>query len=289
MKKPAGLILAALFFGLPASAQTQREVWNGPTDPFRIADDLYYVGTAGLASYLFVSPDGHILLDGALEESVPEIEANIRELGFELRDIRYLLNSHAHLDHSGGLARLKADTGARLLAHEGDRSALEGGFYLGSESVKALGAPPVSVDLAFEDGQVVELGGWELVAHHTPGHSRGCTSWGFDAGDGGQSFSALVFCSASVAANRITAPVQYADIVADYRKTFAKAETMKIDMFLAPHPEFFGMAAKRARMAADSTKNAFADPAEFPVFIARQKADFEKQLAERMAAAKPAN
>jgi metallo-beta-lactamase class B len=114
-------------------AQSQRETWNVPTAPFRIIDNIYYVGTQGLASYLIVTPQGHFLLDGALEESVPQIERNIAALGFKLGDVKYLLNSHAHLDHSGGLARLKKASGAQMIASEGDKSALEGGFYLGWE------------------------------------------------------------------------------------------------------------------------------------------------------------
>lgn len=271
-----------------APALTMEQRWRTPTDPFRIADNVYYVGTLGLGAFLFTSDEGHVLLDGALPQSAPEILSNIRELGFNPKDVRYLLNSHAHFDHSGGLAELKRETGARLVAHEGDVSALEGGFYLGSERLASFQAPPVKVDLVIEDGYVLELGPIRLVAHHTPGHSRGCTSWGATVRDGDESHEALVFCSATVAANRITPPLQYPGIVEDYRRTFAVARTLKVDLPLAPHPEFFSLLEKNDKAKAGAA-HAFVDREAFGKLIAQLEADFEKALAERTAAAKAAN
>jgi metallo-beta-lactamase class B len=276
----------ALLGAAPASGQRN---WNVAAEPFRIIGDVYYVGTEGLAAYLFTSPQGHILLDGATPEGGPMIEANIQTLGFKLADIKYLLNSHAHYDHSGGLAQLKKDTGAKFAAMEGDVSALEGGFYLGSESNKAFNAPPVKVDQVLHDGDAITLGSLKLKANLTPGHSRGCTSWGMTVKDGGKDYELLVFCSATVAANRITPPLQYEGIIADYRKTFAKAKAMKVDIPLAPHPEFFGELQKAAKAKADpKAPNPFISPAEFAPFIAKAEADFEKTLKGRTeAAAKP--
>ncbi|MEZ5937754.1 MAG: subclass B3 metallo-beta-lactamase [Hyphomonadaceae bacterium] len=274
---------AALGVTLSGTASAQSN-WNTPTEPFHIVDNVYYVGTEGLAAYLFTTPDGHILLDGALPQSVPQIEVNILKLGFHLSDVKILLNSHAHFDHSGGLAELKAHTGAEMAAMDGDVSALEGGFYLGSEAVKAMNAPPVKVDRILHDGDKVSLGGFTLTAHLTPGHSRGCTSWGFDAKDHGETYKALVFCSATVAANRITPPLQYDGIVEDYRSTFAKAKTMQVDIPLAPHPEFFGEMQKRAQAeAAPDGPNPFIDPDGFAKLIAKMETDFETTLAKRSA------
>ena len=263
---------------------TQRETWNLPSEPFKIIDNVYYVGTAGLSSFLFVTPDGDILLDAALPESAPQIEANIIKLGFKLSDVKILLNSHAHFDHSGGLAQLKKDTGAKLIASEGDRSALEGGFYLGNESVKAMSGPPVKVDEAIKDGYELTLGGFTMMAHLTPGHTRGCTSWGWTAHEVAKTYSALVFCSATIAANRLVDPPQYQGIVADYRATFAKAARFKVDIFLAPHAEFYGLAAKRAKLA-PGAPNPFIVPGEFETFIAKQKADFDVGLKDQDAKA----
>jgi metallo-beta-lactamase class B len=268
-----------------ASAQSQRENWNKPSEPFTIIGNVHYVGTAGLASFLITTADGHFLVDGALPESVPQIEASIKALGFQLTDIKYLLNTHAHFDHSGGLAQLKRDTGAMLIASEGDRSALEGGFYLGSEQMDALKAPPVKVDRAVADGETIELGSSVLTANLTPGHTRGCTSWSLPVSERGQVLQVLFFCSSTVAFNRLVDPPQYPGIVADYEKTFAKASTLGVDVFLAAHPEFFRMQEKRARIAAGAP-NPFIDPKEFAAYIATSQADFRKQLAAQQERAK---
>lgn len=276
------LALTALLVASPALAQQRwPEAWTRPRDPFRVIDDVYYVGTAGLASWLIATPRGHILIDGGLPQSAGPIIDSIHRLGFRIEDVRILLNSHAHFDHSGGLAELKRRSGARLMAHEGDVSALEGGFYLGSEAIAAYAAPPVKVDRKLRDGDVVSLGGRRLVAHHTPGHSRGCTSWGLDVADAGETRSALVFCSSSVAANRLLGPPQYAGVVEDYRRTFAKVEAMDVDVFLAPHAEFFDLEGKWARLG--GSENPFVAPGELAAFVARSRADFETQFAAQQA------
>jgi metallo-beta-lactamase class B len=275
-------IALALSMSLMAStAFAQRENWNTPTEPFHVIDNVYYVGTEGLASYLIVTPKGNILIDGALESSVPQIEANVAKLGFKTSEIKILLNTHAHFDHSGGLAQLKKSTGAKLAAMKGDVSALEGGFYLGSENVKELSAPPVKVDRVLEDGDTVELGGTVLKANLTPGHTRGCTSWSMTATDRGKPYEVLLFCSASVALNRITPPLQYEGIVEDYRKTFAKLRKAKVDVPLAPHPEFFALLAKRERAKIDPSQNAFIDRGSWVPFMQALELAFESTLKER--------
>jgi metallo-beta-lactamase class B len=133
----------------------------------------------------------------------------------------------------------------------------------------------VKVDKVLRDGETVSLGGVTLKAHLTPGHSRGCTSWGQTVQHQGKPYELLVFCSATVAANRITPPLQYPGIVEDYRGTFAKAKAMKVDVFLAPHPEFFDMAGKRAKLK-DGAPNPFINPSEFKPFIEKLEAAFEK-------------
>lgn len=279
-----GATAISMGFAAPALAQSN---WNTPTEPFHVMDNVYYVGTEGLSAFLFTTPAGHILLDGATPQGAPMIEANIAKLGFKVSDVKILLNSHAHFDHSGGLAQLKEDTGATLYAMEGDVSALEGGFYLGSEHSTTMGAPPVKVDVVLKDGLTISLGGFTLKANLTPGHSRGCTSWGATLHEGGTAYEALVFCSATVAANRITDPVQYEGIVADYRSTFAKTKTMHVDIPLAPHPEFFQLLQKSEKAKADPKgANPFVDPAAFPALMTKLEADFERTLKERTAAAK---
>lgn len=265
-----------------AGAETQRARWNQPSAPFRLIGNVYYVGTEGLASYLIATPEGAILLDGALAESAPQIERNLEALGFKLGDVKYLLNSHAHFDHSGGLAQLKRDTGAALVASEGDRSALEGGFYLGSEGDHSLDSVPVRVDRTIRDGETLTLGGTTLTANLTPGHTRGCTSWSMPVTEAGSTWQALFFCSATVAANRLVDPPQYPGIVDDYRETFERAKALKVDVFLASHPSFFDLQAKRARLG-KAALNPFVDPSAFGAFLAAAEADFRAELARQQA------
>ena len=282
-----GLIsLAAIALATPAAAQFPAS-WTAPTEPFKIADNLYYVGTEGLSSFLITTPEGHVLIDGAMPSSAKPIEASIAKLGFKPADVKILLNTHAHFDHAGGLAELKKDTGAKLAASAADKAALESGTYPGSEDVKAFDFPPVKVDRLLRDGEQVALGGVVLTAHVTPGHTAGCTTWSFPVTMVGEEHQAVLYCSTSVAANRLVSKAkgpQYPGIVADYRKAFATLKAMKADVFLAPHGEQFDMAAKRAKLSAGGS-NPFVDPGELARTVARSEADFETQLAKQQEAA----
>jgi len=264
-------------------ARTAFAHWYEPTEPFRVIGNLHYVGSAGLAVWFIPTSEGHIVIDGGLPETASQVIAGIRALGHDPADIAILLNTHAHSDHSGGLAELKALSGAQMIASEGDRSALEGGFYLGSEDVSALNAPPVGVDRVIGDGDTVSHGGVTLTASITPGHTRGCTSWTMTLEEAGVAYDALVFCSASVAANRLVDPPQYEGIVEDYRTTFARVADWSPDIFLSNHPEFFAMSDKREALE-NGDPLAFVDKDGFPAFVAYMeqafKDDLEAQTAE---------
>jgi metallo-beta-lactamase class B len=255
--------------------------WVEAVEPFRIHDNIYFVGTRGLSSFLITTPEGHFLLDGGMPENASVIAQNIATLGFDVLDVKFLLNSHAHFDHSGGLAALKAISGATMVASEGDRSALEGGFYLGSESDAELRAPPVKVDRIIADGEDLSLGGVTLTAHLTPGHTKGCTSWTMNS----RGLEVLFFCSATVAANRLVNPPQYEGIVEDYRSTFAKLKNWRPDIFLANHPSVSGIEERRVRQLAGDER-AFIDRESFPVVVQMLEAAFERALAEQTAGAR---
>ncbi|MEO9468173.1 subclass B3 metallo-beta-lactamase [Parasphingorhabdus sp.] len=263
--------------------------WFQKQEPFRIiggeGSAVYYVGNKGLGALFIPTSEGHIVIDGAMPGQGQWIADSITRLGFDPKEVKILLNSHAHIDHSGGLAELKEITGARLFASAGDKSALEGGFYLGSEDVEYLNAPPVTVDRVIADGETVTLGAAKLTAHITPGHTRGCTSWMMDVDQGGESYETLFFCSASVAANRLVGPPQYEGIVADYRQTFATTRDWKPDVFLSNHAEFFGMAEKRDKQIAGDPL-AFVDREGFPAMMGRLEAAFEKALQKQKEARK---
>ncbi|WP_417591459.1 subclass B3 metallo-beta-lactamase [Parasphingorhabdus sp.] len=259
--------------------------WYAAVEPFQIMGTgrkgIYFVGTEGLGIYFIPTDVGHIVIDSGMPGEGQYVADAIRKLGFDPGDVKILLNSHAHLDHSGGLAELKAMTGAKLVASEGDRSALEGGFYLGSEDDSTMNAPPVKVDRTIGNGEQLKLGDVTLTAHITPGHSRGCTTWTMPVVQGGETYEALIFCSATVAANRLVGPPQYEGIVEDYRKTFAMTKDWQPDIFLANHPEFAGLPDKRARQKAGDPL-AFVDREGFPALMARLEKAFEAELEKQM-------
>ena len=291
MKKLLIALVALLTLAGTAQAQTPKDLlaallvkWNTPTEPFRMIGNVYYVGTDGLASYLITSPQGHILVDTVMPEATSQIKANIEKLGFKVADIKYLLNTHAHIDHTGGLAEMKQASGAQLVAGEADKPLLEGGYYPGAREETALNFPPVKVDRTVREGDTVTIADVTLTARETPGHSPGCTSWEFSVKDGDATRSALIFCSGTVALNRLVTNPTYPGIVTDYKKTFARAQDMKPDVLLAPHPEMYKMQEKRAKIA-DGAPNPFVNPGEFNAYAATLEKAFEDALAKQTAAA----
>jgi metallo-beta-lactamase class B len=291
MKKLVVALVALLPLAGAAQAQTPKDLlaallakWNKPTEPFRMIGNVYYVGTDGLASYLITSPQGHMLVDTVMPEATSQIKANIEKLGFKIIDIKYLLNTHAHIDHTGGLAEMKQASGAQLVAGEADKPLLEGGYYPGAREETALNFPPVKVDRTVREGDTVTLGDVTVTARETPGHSPGCTSWEFAVKDGDATRSVLIFCSGTVALNRLVTNPTHPGIVADYRKTFARAKDMKPDVLLAPHPEMYKMAEKRARLA-DGAPNPFVNPGEFNAYAVTLEKAFEDALVKQTAAA----
>jgi len=291
MKKLVIALVALLALAGAAQAQTVKDLiealkvkWNTPTEPFKMIGNVYYVGTAGLASYLITTPQGHILVDTVMPESTSLITANIEKLGFKITDIKYLLNTHAHIDHTGGFAEIKKATGAQMVAGEADKPLLEGGYYPGAKEETLLQFPPVKVDRTVREGDTVAIGDVTLTARATPGHSPGCTSWEFKVKDGDATRSVLIFCSGTVALNRLVGNPTYPGIVEDYRKTFARARDMKVDVLLAPHPEMYKMQEKRARLS-DGAPNPFVNPGEFNAYAATLEKAFEDALAKQTAEA----
>lgn len=290
MRKLAAVLCAAALLAAPAQAQTVKDFlaatmakWMAPFTPFHLIDNIYYVGTDGIAVYIIKTSSGLILMDTAVPQATAMLKDNIKALGFRESDIKLILNTHAHFDHTGGFAEIKKDTGAQLVAGLRDKPLLEGGYYPGDEANKDIGFPPVKVDRTVSDGDKVTLGDTTLTAHATPGHSPGCTSWSMVVKDGGQDRNVLFFCSGTVALNRLVGHPTYAGIADDYRATFAKVKAMKVDVLLGPHPEVYGMQAKRAAMK-DGAPNPFVKPGENVTYVTMLEQDYDKQLAKQTAA-----
>ncbi len=293
MKRIAAALGVFVLCAIGAQAQTLKDFlaavtkkWTTPFEPFRLIGNIYYVGTDGIAVYVIKTSQGLILMDTALPQSTGMIKDSIRKLGLDVADIKYILNSHAHFDHTGGFAEIKKETGAQIIAGERDKPLLEGGYYPGDEKDTDLAFPPVKVDRAVKEGDKVTLGDTTLIAHSTPGHTPGCTSWEMTIKDGGQDRDVLFFCSGTVALNKLVGQPTYPGIVEDYKATYVKAKAMKPDVLLGPHPEVYGMQAKRAAMK-DGAPNPFVKQGELATYIAGLEVDFEKQLAKQTAALKP--
>lgn len=257
--------------------------WNEPYAPFTIIGNIHYVGTEGVSAFLITTPKGHILTDGILAQSVPQIIANVRTLGFDIRDVKYLLNSHAHIDHAGGLAGLQRASGAIMVASAADRPTLEAGA-IGFGPTKDMPFPPIRVDRVVKDGDMVTLGGVTLTAHLTPGHTQGCTSWSMPVrGADGASHTALFHCSTTVAGQSLV-PESWPGMIAAFRATFAKLRALRADVFLAPHNSFFDLETRRARQIAGDA-NAFVDPDALHKINDEMEQAFEAELARQKGAA----
>lgn len=242
-----------------------------------MAGNVYYVGARGVSAFFIATPAGGILLDGGLKQTAAMIEQHLATLGFQLKDVKILLNSHAHFDHAGGLAALQKASGARLVASRGDAPALRAG---------SAEQPAVRVDREVVDGDTVELGGTTLTAHVTPGHTKGCTTWTMSVVEAGRSHPLVFHCSTSVVDRLLNNP-SYPSIVADYERSFAALRALPCDIFLAPHGDFFQLAGKRDKMRAGGP-NPFIDPGELRRFVDRSEQSFREALAKERAEPAPA-
>ncbi|HEX7051204.1 MAG TPA: subclass B3 metallo-beta-lactamase [Longimicrobiales bacterium] len=263
-----------------------------PDEPFRIAGNLYYVGNAGVTSFLLTGPDGHVLIDGGYPESAAAIMASIAKLGFDIADVRILLNTHAHSDHAGGLRALQEASGAELWVSEGDADVIAAGRNAADSAlgplrfVGLLGFgrfPPPRIDHRFEDGDTIRLGPIELTAHVTAGHTRGCTSWSFPVRDGDRELLAVDICSLTLFPFvSLVDPESYPGIRTDYERSFRTLRSLPADIFLASHGDMFGMNRKRHALADTSdSANPFIDPEGYRRYIDRAEEHFRKVLADQ--------
>ena len=264
-----------LIFLLAMQADPVSRSWNQPVEPFRIAGNLYYVGASDITSYLITTPKGHIVLDGGFVETAPMIVANIRKLGFDEKDVKILLSSHAHYDHAGGLAELKRLTGATLYASAGDLPQLARGGLDDPQFGNRFPFPPVWADRILRDGQKVSLGGTTLTAHITPGHTRGCTTWTMKA----DSYDVVFVGSPSVPGDyRLIGNRAYPDAVSDYRRQFEILRSLECDIFLASHGNFFDLEKKRALLNGDGGANPFVDREGYHRFVTAAERRFEDRV-----------
>jgi metallo-beta-lactamase class B len=277
--------LALLLIAATTRAQSygpEHPEWTTPLAPFRIADNLYYVGSKDLASYLIVTPQGDILINSSLKSSPPLILHNIEQLGFHIRDVKILLISHAHFDHDAGSAEIKRLTGAKYMVMDADVPVVESG------GLKDFAYPsdrylPVHVDRILHDGDQVRLGNTILTAHKTPGHTRGCTTWTLRAVLDGKPRNVVIVGSWNVNSgfrlvDRPGHPASYPGIAADYEHTFAVLAALPCDIFLGAHGAYFNMLAKLDRSKIGAGESVWIDPEGYQSAVAERKQAFEKEL-----------
>jgi len=260
-------IVALLVLTASLVAQTNPD-WHREFPAFKIAGNLYYVGTADLAVYLINTPQGNVLINSDFPEDLPLIRKSVEGLGFKYGDTKILLISHAHGDHDAAVGLIKKDTGARLMVMDADVPA---------EESTGPGRPGARVDRVLHDGDVVELGGSRLTAHLTPGHTKGCTTWTMQVDEGGRKLNAVIIGSPNVNPGYVlVGNASYPRIADDYVKTFSVLESLPVDLFLGAHGGYFGMKAKYDRLK-DGGANPFIDPAGYKAYVAERKATFQKE------------
>jgi metallo-beta-lactamase class B len=237
-------LAAALMLGSAAtSAVAGPADWVAPQEPFALYGNTYYVGTHGISAVLITSPAGHILIDGGPPAAAGQIAAHIRTLGFKVEDIRYILNSHDHFDHAGGIAALQKMSGAAVLGSPDSVAVLKSGQpdkrdpqYPDLEPM-----PPVVNTRAVRDGEVVKLGPLAVTAHFTPGHTPGSTSWTWQSAEGGKTMHMVYADSLTAIAadgRSFSRNAQYSNARADVERSIAKVEGLECDVLVSAHPDF---------------------------------------------------
>ena len=284
-------ICRALILALAAAGSVFAQAnpdWTEPFPPFRIAGNLYYVGSKGLANYLVTTPQGNILINSDLEANVPLIKASIEKLGFKFTDTKILLISHAHWDHDAGSAMIKEITGARYMVMDADVPVVESGGKADFQYGKSPNFlyPPTKVDRVLHDGDEVRLGGAVLVAHLTPGHTKGCTTWAMKVTEGGKTYDVVIVGSPNVNPGyKLVHNRNYPQIARDYERMWSVLKSLPCDIFLGAHGGYFGLEGKYPLMKSRGA-NPFVDPSGYKNFVAQKEQDFRTELAKQKLAPK---
>jgi metallo-beta-lactamase class B len=270
------LLLSAVVALSPFTAFSQPAGWNDPFPPHRVMDNLYYVGTKELASFLIVTPAGNILMNSDYESSVPVIRANVEKLGFKFSDIKILIAGHAHPDHVEGDALVKEFTGAQVVVGRVDAPATREFRPGGKEH---------PIDRLVDDGDTVTLGGTTLTAHMLPGHTKGCLAWSTELKEDGKTYYTFIECSLNGQFLQYVGNTDYPNIVEDMRATYKKALTFPVEVFLSSHASFYNMAEKYAKLEkrGPGDPNPFVDPEGYKAHVDQYEKSFEAALARQLA------
>jgi len=273
------LALAVAGFG------QQNPEWTKPFPPFKILGNIYWVGTYDLSTYLITTPEGNILINSGLAETVPLIKAGVEQLGFKMSDTKILLATHGHFDHVAGMAALKKMTGAKMVMSEQDAELLESGgkvdFRFGDSPEARF--TPVTVDRKLKDGDKISLGGTVITAHHHPGHTKGATSFTLEVREGAKTYRVGIVNMGSINPGvKVTGMPKYPGIMQDYARTFHDQKEMKIDVWLASHAAQFKLHEKYKPGDAYNPDR-FVDPKGFREAVEKLEKTYQEQLASELA------
>lgn len=267
---------------LPLATMAQPAGWNDPFPPHQVMDNLYYVGTSQLASFLLTTPEGHILLNSNYEASVPVIKAGVEALGFKFEDIKILISGHAHPDHIEGDALVKEMTGAEVVVGR-----------LEVPDVQAFKHPQgktLPIDRIIDAGDTVSLGGTTLTAHVLPGHTKGCVAWTLQLEEAGRSYDTLIECSLNGQFLQYVDNADYPGIAEDMRNTYKTARELPAEVWVSSHGVFYGLDAKYAKLQERKAgdPNPFFDPDGYQAHVVEFEGTFEAALARQLAEAEAA-
>lgn len=276
-----------------SSSRADDPSWTTAATPFRIAGNLYYVGSEELAAYLVVTPQGDILINSNLESSPKQIRASVEKLGFRWSDVKILLISQGHFDHCAGSAALLKLTRAKYYVMDADVSVVEfgGKTDFAYANQPDMHFPPAKVDRILHDGSKVSLGGTTLTAHLTAGHNRGTTTWtldetefgpsGLPGAEGHRTLHAVIVGGPNVNSGyKLVGNAVYPSIASDYRSGFATLRSLPCDLFLGAHGGYFDLDAKLPRFLAGD-RDAFIDPAGYKAYIDDRERAFQAELAHQ--------
>ncbi len=277
---PLGLLIVLALILVGRSLNATKIGGQGPAEPFRIAGNFYYVGATDAAVFLLTGPQGHVVLDAGYPTTATMVMASIAKLGFDIKDVKVLLNSEPHPDHAGGLGVLQQASGARLWASDASADSIAAGgddpdWFLPFRPLiwlELVGYPAARVDHRFKDGDTIRVGPIALTAHITGGHTRGCTSWSFPVRDGDRVLNVVSACDLGV-----LAMLRYPEQAADRERSFRVLRSLPADIWVTAHARWWGRYRKFVASAtAKNPVDPFIDPEGYRAYIDAGEAEYRQ-------------
>jgi metallo-beta-lactamase class B len=284
-----GILAALLIAWITAINKNDAKAHRSDVEPFRIAGNFYYVGREDVSSFLVTSPQGHVLIDGGYEYSPSFIAASIKQLGFDIKDVKAILSSEAHIEHAGGLAELQEMSGAGIYASDSTAVGIESGGervpgarFIVERIAARVGLadyPPARVEHRVKDGDTVRVGPLSFVAHITSGHTIGCTTWTFTVPDSTRTLNVVDACGLGVTDGMKFKPESYPGIRADFDRSFATLRSLPVDIWVTGHTQPWGRY-RKYRASLETGVDAFIDREGYKAYVDSAEARVRRKAAE---------